>query len=374
MNRRRGCWIAVLLAGAGACSNITRVGDASPGDDDAGIAPDGAPGPDGARGPDASPPDADVAPASGVDILFVVDDSGSMAEEQATLLAGLSAFVAELAAKAGGELPSLHVGVVSTNLGAGGFPITNCAGDGDGAVLQNAPRVPGCSAPAGQFIVDAPDGAGGRIVNYASGTLDQAIACIARLGTDGCGFEQPLEAMRRALDGSVAANAGFLREGALLVVILLGDEDDCSAANPALYDPAGPWPVTSFRCFEEGVVCSPDEPTAPGPKLDCRSREDSLYTHSAQAYVDFLKSLKPPGHVVLVRIAGDLAPVSVGVDASGNPLLEASCSSAAGDAAPAIRMAQVTAAFGSDAIASTICAVDHTPALVPAAAKIAGKL
>src|SRR5690606_27094291 len=52
-----------------------------------------------------------------VDILFVIDDSGSMREEQDSLLANFDNFINVLQEIEGG-LPNVHIGVISTNVGA----------------------------------------------------------------------------------------------------------------------------------------------------------------------------------------------------------------------------------------------------------------
>ena len=97
---------------------------------------------------------------------------------------------------------------------------------------------------------------GGRHINY-SGTLPDALSCISSVGDAGCGLEAPLEAMKRALDGSHPENAGFVRRGALLAVVILTDEDDCSA-DPALF---GRPPVAAdsrdFTCAQEAYLCDP---------------------------------------------------------------------------------------------------------------------
>jgi hypothetical protein len=53
--------------------------------------------------------------------------------------------------------------------------------------------------------------------------------------TDGCGFEQQLESI--LAQGRNGANVGFSRQGALLAVILITDEDDCSTTDdPRIFD------------------------------------------------------------------------------------------------------------------------------------------
>lgn len=77
-----------------------------------------------------------------------------------------------------------------------------------------------------------------------------------------------------------------------------------------LDDPLGPF--HSFRCFDFGVVCEPDDPREPGLKVDCRPREDSPYVYPVQDFVEFLAALKPdPTMVMLAGIFGDAAPVEV---------------------------------------------------------------
>src|SRR5215211_6641760 len=61
-----------------------------------------------------------------VDILFVVDNSSSMREEQGNLSRNFPRFIEALSQIEGG-LPDVHIGVVSTDLGAGNFPgATDC--------------------------------------------------------------------------------------------------------------------------------------------------------------------------------------------------------------------------------------------------------
>ena len=313
---------------------------------DATIAYDGAP-------PDAERLDAGPPPNAGVDILFVVDNSGSMQEEQVALTGAFASFMNALETAAGGTLPDVHVGVVSTDLGAGPFNIAGCSGNGDNGALQSAPQGP-CSPPDDAYISDIEISPGVRDTNYV-GTIAETFECIAQLGIQGCGFEQPLESMRRALNGSVQGNDGFLRAGAALAVIILSDEDDCSTANTQMFDtsqddltdPLGP--LASFRCFEFGVVCDPDDPRALGVKTDCVVREPSPYMYGTTEYVDFLKSLKPDSWLVVATIQGPTSPVDVQFQQDNLAVrLEPSCTTGDGSAVPGIRLATFSSQFLHD--------------------------
>ncbi|MBL4635617.1 MAG: VWA domain-containing protein, partial [Kofleriaceae bacterium] len=197
-----------------------------------------------------------------LDILFVIDNSNSMRDEQISLAANFGNFINVLNNIEGG-LPNIHIGVITTDLGAGPYNITGCTGNGDNGVLQNAAVGPaGCSTPTDKWISDIGDEMGNRTKNYAGG-LSEAFSCIAQLGVNGCGFEQPLESMRLALDNTSGQNTGFLRPEAFLAVIIITDEDDCSAKDPSIFnsDPSldninsAVGFLSSFRCFEFGVTC-----------------------------------------------------------------------------------------------------------------------
>ena len=69
-----------------------------------------------------------------IDILFVIDNSGSMAQEQAALATNFPLFMAVLNGIQGG-LPNVHIGVVSSNVGVGGYNIPGCIGQGDNGAL-----------------------------------------------------------------------------------------------------------------------------------------------------------------------------------------------------------------------------------------------
>src|SRR5262249_51631528 len=145
-----------------------------------------------AGGPDAAPEPVRVlaavlpagTPTRDLDILFVVDNSTSMAPKQAALTANFQRFMDVLQAFPGG-MPNVHIGVVSSDVGIGGFTAEGCVGSGDDGLLQNRARG-ACTPPTDRYISDVA-GPGGRVTNY-SGKLADAFTCIAQLGTLGCGY------------------------------------------------------------------------------------------------------------------------------------------------------------------------------------------
>jgi hypothetical protein len=274
---------------------------------------------------DGGPPELvaiDVMTTRSLDLLFVVDDSGTMRQEQQALAAGFPAFVDALTG--GEEVVDLHIGFVSSNVGTGpvGGGGDACAGFGDdGHLLVGA----GCPAltDGAQFVSHRIDVGGAAEVNY-TGELSDQLMCMAQLGTSGCGFEQHLESMRRALMNTTE-NAGFLRDDANLAVIALADEDDCSASDRAVFAPQPSGDTrdselgefSSFRCFEFGVACAEDADgeRVIGPRTDCVPDDDSAYIEPIATYADFLTSLKGGAHrVAYAAIVGDIAPVAVGLE------------------------------------------------------------
>jgi hypothetical protein len=305
-----------------------------------------------------------------IDILFVIDNSGSMNEEQVSLAANFGRFIDVLEGIEGG-LPNVHIGVVTTDLGAGNYNIGGCSGNGDNGSLQSEPRG-ACTGPNGAFIRDLANPDGTRNRNY-DGDLAETFSCIAKLGIDGCGFEQQFESMYRALNGSNSTNAGFLRDDAFLAVIFVTDEDDCSTKENTMFDPAqvdALGPLSSFRCFEFGVICDPDTPRVQGPRQNCRPRTaadaSSNYMYEVSRYVDFLKGLKAdPNNIIVAGIIGNPSPVSVRADPqTGNPDLAPSCTSGSGEAAPGVRLKYFLDQFPQRNTVESICNENLDGALV----------
>ena len=307
-----------------------------------------------------------------------------MGEEQDNLAINFRKFIEVLDAIQGGR-PNIHLGVVSSDVGIAPFTDGEvCIGNGDDGVLQNAPRVPSCSPPSSgaRFIEDIARQDGTRMVNYP-GDLEDVFGCIAKLGTSGCGLEQHLEAMKRALDGSRPQNTGFLRPNAYLAVIIIADEDDCSPKDSAIFDPATALdnlsspigPFGNFRCIEFGVKCDGAILSrGPGAYTSCTPRTDS-YIKDPQEYVNFLRSLKPDPSLVLA--AGIIAPVTpFAVDVgTGKPELQPSCNTANGLAYPGVRLSHFVKQFGAaGGQEASICQPDLSGALVEIADKLAKRI
>jgi hypothetical protein len=325
-----------------------------------------------------------------VDILFVIDNSSSMADEQQNLSKNFPALIETLKSpQLNNKIPNVHLGIITTDLGAGNYSLPSCeVSGGDGGKLQATPRLPGCVPPSKPYIeyLDGVVNINNPPVTDPIEKVKQAFQCIAEVGTGGCGFEAQIEAARRALDPKLNRNPGFVRKDAYLAIVFITDEDDCSAQKPQLFDPnqnqinTPLGPLTSFRCFEFGVQC--DCPggsckrTTLGPRTSCKPAFNWLY--KVDDYVSFFKGLKPAGRLIMFAIAGPTDKVEVGLD-SQNPTLLSSCQSAAGKGRPAIRIKALIDGIaksgnvgyfneGIDAsltkgVPVEICSADFSPAL-----------
>lgn len=285
------------------------------------------------------------------DVLIVVDNSGTMTQEQGHVAASLASMVDELQVltdSAGIQVePSVNIMVTTTDLGhplctplqkpgyvpAGGTPvydgcnarIARFTGLGqDPAVVEEACTdvCPRDIVPSDPFIHF--DVAG---TNVPSGTPAQALACIGPQGIDGCEYESPLEAMLRALDPTACWNdpAGegcdedprwadleqpFLRDGSYVGVVIITDEADCSVDAPGglsyFTDPdndqyweiepsSGLPEVSSAVCWNAGVTCN--GPDQDGVYSDCVSTDNGVL-HPVTRYTDALLALREQGHDV----------------------------------------------------------------------------
>jgi hypothetical protein len=278
-----------------------------------------------------------VASIRKTDVLFVIDNSSSIGAHRPKLLANYPDMMNLLGTLQGG-LPSIHIGVVTTDLGTrgadgtAGSDVAGCVGDGGGGRLHRI------GAISQNFISDEIQPDRSRVRNY-TGSLAAAFTELADVGGGGCGFTQPLEAMRRALDGN-PSNAGFVRSGAYLAVIFITPNDDCSFAHGDFLD-AGGMRVDPFRCVANANALVPiDE------------------------YVTFLESLKAdPGLVIVSAIHGPPQPFSLGLE-DHRRIVRPSCTYDGASAQPGVRLRQFIEGFPNRGTDTSICQSNLTDGLV----------
>ncbi len=204
---------AVLVVALAACGSEARVPFT---EDDASTTEPTSPG--GAfAGEAGAKSDASDAPCPDVDVLFVVDNSGSMADKQARLASSFPGFASAILTR----LPSaksIHVGVVATSRYYSGRP------GGCLVTTTSGPQSTNAACVVGTPYLDA------RQPDFAS-----RFACVAKVGSGGDDDEIPMKNLLGALstenNAPSGCNAGFLRPEALLVVVVITDEDDVRDAD-----------------------------------------------------------------------------------------------------------------------------------------------
>jgi hypothetical protein len=162
---------------------------------------------------------------SKVDVLFVVDNTASMVEEQPRFINALPAFVSTALEKK----VDLHVAVTTTGIQPAS---STCPGGAAGG-------------EAGRFF--PVDNSRERILTNRTPDLASKLQGNAQVGQC-ASVEQGFEAVRRALSEPLVdgvddprtplpsdGNRGFLRDEAALVVVFVGDEDDHSPDSVATY-------------------------------------------------------------------------------------------------------------------------------------------
>jgi hypothetical protein len=307
-----------------------------------------------------------VSPERAIDILFMVDNSPSMDPKQTALATSFSQMISVLETLPGG-LPDLHIGVASSSMGAGNGAMGGACGSGigdmgllwgndpnnmiasvaDGTPYATDPNHPliasGCGLYPGQRWIEdiqLPAPGTGRQRNYDATNLplQDVFFCLATaVGVRGCGQEHQLQATRVALIPQTfnQENTGFVRPNAYLAIVLVTDEDDCSATNINeqnddmfnMYTKRDPNDTTSLRCAARGHLCGgqpiPDfdhvagyTGTAPFTHAfsDCSAKSqltapDYVYMPliDVQAMVDSVKSVKEdmwPQRILVSGIIG----------------------------------------------------------------------
>lgn len=165
-----------------------------------------------------------VAPQK-TDLLFVIDNSSSMAEEQEGIAQELPAFVEALEAGSG-LAQDFRVGVITTSVYRRVF-------------FQGQDQVRYYERESGRLQA-VPDTGGQptdeRFIEGTDAFLVEKFRRLVAQGTTGSGQETPFEAVRLAVSEpltttpiSEGGNGGFLRDGARLLVVVVTDEEDCSS-------------------------------------------------------------------------------------------------------------------------------------------------
>ncbi len=387
-----------------------------------------------------------------VDILFLIDNSSSMASKQLVLAQKIPEFIAKIESFGA----DYHVGIATSDVGATTvdgmlfeldpmktFVGCNASGfSGDDGILQITPctqrplkaeAANACGTLCKNSKFSGPDFKttdGSRFISKIRGVTNlpvnlvpdpnnpgqmidtgpvEAFKCIALVGDNGCGIEGQLEGAKRALDGHSSLNNGFQRNGAVLAVIFITDEDDCSvqikeryqnspitrncptADNNASYD-CFDW---NYRCIARSVEC--DGPNPPnnamnvaGAKTNCHERPNN-YLEPIKKYHDFfLSRVQSPTQLLVSGIwtlpsvdKGGQLVVTYKAGGSNSDQLElgggslASCKYSGGDAtfnnvygSAQRRLSDFAASFGTsvngvtgivepNALENSVCDIDH---------------
>ena len=294
------------------------------------------------------------------DVLFVVDDSGSMQPEQARLAANFKAFIDSLAAtqadrQNSGEEPfDFHIAITTSSIFESwkAIPAVTCGGTPalcdvkashyssqenqvacteaekglacddllESYYFQTTNQnnintycatpglaLPGTSFPAGNFVAAQ----GNPLVlhftkdlkwsTWGSATPDPALQTLVtqfqqniNVGSCGSGMEQHIEAGRLAVERALQMNglkqpasvlpADWPHTGSKLVLVFVGDEDDCSNPN----DPT------------QALAFDPANPSSSTPGADVCVAEQTSKSVASQKlfnlddYVSFFTSLSRP--------------------------------------------------------------------------------
>lgn len=334
----------------------------------------------------------DVSPARKLDLLFMIDNSNSMKEEQDSLKANFPRFISELRKIPGPnglELPDLRIAIVSSDVGAGPESIGNCFPQGDRGRFQVKSGC-GLDKNLAHWLAVQENGAK---TNF-TGRLEDVFSCMASLGVDGCGYEHQLQSIRAALSTMNPENQGFLRPDAYLGIVILSDEDDCSAPpNTDLFLSMIDGHNPNLRCALEGHTCQgrmvpPQDFSA--PLAECRATEaGKTKLIPVEEVVRAVRAAKggADGRIVVGAIIGwneqpgalyeirKNIPGGGGATSDGALDLQPTCRSANGVATPAIRLKAFADAFGPDGAGTHgICQSNLSGPLATIGKKIADRL
>ncbi len=382
-----------------------------------------------------------------VDILFVIDNSGSMGEEQSNLAANFAPFI--MALEEPGVEANYRIGITTTDNGnpwcgatttpeAGALVLSSCRGrlehftftgtnpptvvddiactdlcQYEKAELDDLMKATATDLDPNAKVrpwLESLEGATNLPDNV---TAVEAFQCFGPQGIDGCGFESHLESMYKGLQRTKNQNEasyGFLRDNAILAIVVVTDEVDCSynnewkqifesSGNKVFWsDPDAMYP-TSAVCWNAGVACQ----GGPGMYDSCRSANydvnanetndsSKAVLHPLSRYNDLLqgfenskKMLNPDQEVIVAVIGGVpdgyyLGQGDIIYADSPDPIFQGDfgigpgCTSGGSQTAvPPVRMREWAENFGDKNLYS-VCSADYTPALEEIANRIASQI
>jgi hypothetical protein len=210
-----------------------------------------------------------VAPNRMLDLIFMIDNSPSMALKQAKLQSQFPKLIDALKDPNDGSLPDLRLAIIDSDLGSGGAYASGSCGpktlpDGSSSTYGDLGRFQmvgtqacGVTDTSAMWLEHSK----GQALNY-TGDIGTVFSCLAaKLGTLGCGLEHSLQAFEFALVDDGIGNTDqrqMLRPSAYLGLVFLSDEDDCSAApNDGLFGnrPELNGEAASLRCGTRAHAC-----------------------------------------------------------------------------------------------------------------------
>jgi hypothetical protein len=217
-----------------------------------------------------------------IDVLWVIDNSGSMQSSQDNLTANFASFINEFQKKG----YDFHMAVTGTDAWRAKYMNTGTAtGLANATILSRARtgRINFATSPYSQ----ATD-SGVNIIDSLTPNLSQVFVTNATQGINGTGDERAFSSMKVFLDYS--ANSDFRRPDAFLAVIIISDEDDFSGNTS--------YPIFSDYNTDEGGPSNdpnlhPMVLTAPTPD----DPTDTYYLYkdarldTVQSYKDYLNGL-----------------------------------------------------------------------------------
>ena len=203
-----------------------------------------------------------VNPTRMVDMIFMIDNSASMAPKQAKLAAQFPKLITALEDPTSTpRLPDMRIAIITSDVGTGSSGTCTPQFGDRGQFQMKALQGQTCGNKAGTKWLES------NPANYDGGDIAKVFGCLAQgVGQAGCGFEQQLQSLNYAFivdqqEGGKSVGVSvksFIRENAYLAIVLLTDEDDCSTPLNSLLAQTNLSSTESWslRCATRGHTCS----------------------------------------------------------------------------------------------------------------------